>query len=803
MLKQLYLKSIKFKLIVAIALLHAILMSIFVLDLVNRQQTFLLEESKQATTGIAKTLAANSIPWVLSKDLAGLEEILNTQAQQSNLVFTMITNSKGKILAYYHRTEPTTDVIGKSIEFPAPQPDNDILTFTDSKSALDIAVPIKIESTVIGWARIHMSRANIDKSVQLVTLEGLVYALIAILIGTFFAWRMGRNLTKDINTLVEATHRVRSGERDITLSLKREDELQILSENFQDMLGNLNNKEKELHSEKELLETTLKSIGDGVISTNKDGLITYLNPAAETLTGWSNSQAYGLHIEQVFKIHHETSMEKVANPALLGMEKRKTINLPQHTILIDRHEQKISIEDSGAPIIDKAGNIVGSVLVFHDATEERDLKKRLTWQALHDSLTSLKNRQAFENELDELIERSVHQQTQNHCLLYIDLDQFKIINDTVGHSAGDEQLKQVASILREHVRETDLLARIGGDEFAILLENCSLENALRIAENIRVAVHQHRFLWKDRIFDIGTSIGITQMRGFFNRATAMSQADIACYIAKDSGRNRIHVYNEENQAFSNLDWANRIKRSLEDEKFILYAQKIIPLQNKGNHIYEVLVRLQDGENIITPDQFLPAAERFNLMSDLDLYIVRHAYKWLEEHFTQVDRININISGQSLSNPDFSNKLLAILENYDHLNRKICFEVLETTAITHMSASISFLQRIKTHGCQLALDDFGSGFSSFGWLKTLPVDYVKIDGAFILDILNDPIDAAMVKAIHQISDHMNIETIAEFVENQEVADWLTNMGIDYAQGYHFHKPSPLNTILESSGAVDID
>lgn len=798
MLKKLYTKSIKVKLIITIALLHAILMSIFVLDLVNRQQSFLLEESKQATTGIAKTLAANSIPWVLSKDLAGLEEILNAQSQQPNLVFTMITNRKGKILAYYHKSEPVSDIIGKNIEFPNSHPDNDTLTFKDSKSALDIAAPIKIDDTIIGWARIHMSRANIDQSVQLVTLEGLVYAVIAILIGTFFAWHMGRNLTKDINTLVKATQQVRSGERDITLSLKREDELQTLSENFQDMLGNLNNKEKELHSEKELLETTLKSIGDGVISTNKEGLITYLNPAAEALTGWSNSQASGLHIEQVFKIYNETSMEKVVNPALLGMKKRKTINLARHSVLINRQDQKISIEDSGAPIIDKAGNIVGSVLVFHDATEERDLKKRLTWQALHDSLTRLKNRQAFENGLDELIQRSVHYQTHNHCLLYIDLDQFKIINDTVGHSAGDEQLKQVASILREHVRETDLLARIGGDEFAVLLENCSLENALRIAENIRVAVHEHRFLWKDRVFDIGTSIGITQMRGYFNRATAMSQADIACYIAKDSGRNRIHVYNEENQAFSNLDWANRIKRSLEDEKFILYAQKIIPLQHDKKHnLYEVLVRLQDDDNIITPDQFLPAAERFNLMSDLDLYIVRHVYEWLTEHAKQVDRININISGQSLSNPDFSNKLLAILERYPHLNQKICFEVLETTAITHMSASIKFLKRIKSHGCRLALDDFGSGFSSFGWLKTLPVDYVKIDGAFILDILTDPIDAAMVRAIHQISDHMNIETIAEFVENQEVADWLTSIGIDYAQGYHFHKPSPLNSILEST------
>jgi len=804
MLKKHFITSIKNKLILGIALLHALLMSIFVVDLVNRQHDFLMEESLGYTNGTAKTLAANSVPWVLSNDLAGLEEIIQAQAKQPNFEFAMITDAHGKILAYHHKAQASGSLVGQRIEIDTLNAALNLPTetaiFKDNNQHIDLAVPIKVKGTLIGWARIDMSRKQINDSITFITIEGVLYTLFAISIGTFFAWRMGGNLTQGIYKLINATQRVAAGERQVDVSLNRQDELQTLSDNFQTMLNSLNRKESELSSEKERLQITLKSIGDGVITTDKNGLITYLNPVAERLTGWGNAAAQNIHIEKVFCIYHESSMEPAENPALKSIKHRKIFGLANHTVLLNRSGEKISIEDSGAPIVDVTGQVLGSVLVFHDATEARSLKKRLTWQAMHDSLTRLKNRQAFENALDELIEKNAQNSNLQHTLIYIDLDQFKIVNDTVGHSAGDELLKQVANIIHEQVRNTDLLARIGGDEFAILLENCPIESAEQVAEKIRSAVYKHRFLWEDRVFDIGTSIGIAKLQGSINKAEAMSQADVACYIAKQNGRNRVHTFKTDDQSlsqeFSKLDWANRIKRALENEQFILFAQKIVPLHS-GNQkrAYEILVRLQTpGEPLTSPYQFLPAAERFNLMGELDIYIIRKAVKWLNSHLDEIDLLNINISGQSLDDVYFNEALLSILEANPKTNSKICFEITESTAITRMSASLAFLNRVKNHGCQLALDDFGSGFSSFGWLKTIPVDYVKIDGAFILDVLNDSVDAAMVRAIHAISDEMNIETIAEFVENQAVSDWLKETGIDYAQGYHYHKPTLLEEII---------
>lgn len=805
MLKKSLSKSIKNKLIASIAVLHAVLMSIFIVDLVNRQQAFLMDESLGYAKGIAQTLAANTVPWVLSNDVVGLDEIIHSQAKQPNFEFAMVTDPYGKILAYHHKNQPNPSITGQTIQEydllqeALTQPETTAF-ITNDEMRVDLAVPIKVQQTVIGWARISMSRKLINESIQFITLEGILYTIFAIIVGTFFAWRIGGNLTSGIYKLIDATQRVRAGERKIDLALNRHDELQTLSDNFQAMLNSLNRNESELLSEKERLQITLKSIGDGVITTDKEGRITYLNPVSEMLTGWTNSAAQGVHIEKVFRIYQESNMEPVENPALKSMKHRKVFSLANHTVLLNRAGEKISIEDSGAPIVDLSGEVLGSVLVFHDATEARMLRKRLTWQAMHDSLTGLKNRQAFENRLDELIEKNIQDPRLEHALIYIDLDQFKIVNDTVGHPAGDELLKQVSVIIEEQVRDSDLLARIGGDEFAILLENCSTENAEMVSEKVRAAIQKHRFLWEERIFDIGASIGITQMQGNINKADAMSQADVACYIAKQNGRNRIHIFKADDQSlsqeFSKLDWANRIKRALEDEQFVLFAQKITPLQT-DNHkrAYEILVRLQTpNESIIGPDQFLPAAERFNLMGELDIYIIRKAVDWLTHHCDKIDLLNINISGQSLDNDSFNEALLDILEANPKTNRKICFEITESTAITRMSASIAFLNRVKSHGCQLALDDFGSGFSSFSWLKTIPVDYVKIDGAFVLDVLNDSIDAAMVRAIHQISDEMNIETIAEFVENQAVSDWLKEVGIDYAQGYHYHKPTPLEEII---------
>lgn len=796
--------SIKSKLIYAIAAVHAILMSIFIVDLTHRQHSFLINESFDATRGIAKTLATNSIPWVLSNDLAGLEEIMGAQAQQTNVVFSMVTDANGKVLAFYHKNRPDERHNGELMDFGDTPPNPlEPFVFYDTAEVIDIAAPILLNQQLLGWARVQMSRAHIANSVEIITAEGVLYTLMAIVVGTLFAWLLGKNLTRDIYRLIHATQRVRQGERRLTISLKRKDELQTLSDNFQAMLATLEQNEQALFAEKERAEITLKSIGDGVITTDEHGRVTYLNPVAEHLTGWSHQSAMGRPVEEVFAIFNEETLQPVENPALKSMVLQKIIALANHTILINRTGERISIEDSGAPIIDRNGRIIGAVLVFHDATDARELKRRLTWQALHDPLTRLKNRQAFENRLEKLIEDTQLNPQNEHSLVYIDLDQFKIVNDTVGHQAGDELLKQVALVLKQQVREHDLLARIGGDEFAVLLENCSTDDALNIAEKLRSSLAGYQFIWQDRSFGIGASIGITGIHRASHKAGVMSQADVACYLAKDQGRNRVHIYRDDDQhlaqQLSQLNWVNQIKAAIKQEHFVLYAQEIVPLQHASDKKrVEILTRLlhEDGRTI-TPDQFLPAAERFNLMAELDIYVTRHALAWLQAHAEQIELININISGQSLDNMQFNSALLQLLEANQGLNHKVCFEITETAAITHMSASISFLNSIKNVGCKLALDDFGSGFSSFGWLKSLPVDFVKIDGNFILDVLSDSVDAAMVKAIHQITVEMHIHSIAEFVENQAVSDWLKTVGIEYAQGYHFHKPTPLNDFFKNA------
>lgn len=712
MLQRFKSKSIKRSLIIGIASIHAVLMSILVFDLVHREQAFLLSESKDAAVGITRTLAVNSINGVLSHDLIGLEEIMSAQSLQPNFKFGMILDKSGQVLAYYNAQSTLERAQGKYISIdalPAPKSPTDFVIFFDDTEVIDTASPIYINGEHIGWVRVQNSRQNIADRLQYLTYEGLLYALFAIFVGIMFAWFMGRRLTKDIYKLIDTTQRVRAGERNISLDLKRQDELQILAENFQSMLSNLNENESELFTEKERAEVTLKSIGDGVITTNRMGEITYLNPVSEHLTGWSNQAATGQPIQTVFKIYHEITMEPAVNPALKSMETGNILALANRSILINHAGESISIEDSGAPIIDRQGQIIGSVLVFHDATEAKKLQSKLTWQATHDSLTGLSNRTAFESQLEELIEEAAHSPDSQHYLLYIDLDQFKVVNDTAGHNAGDELLKQVALCIKEQIRDNDLLARIGGDEFSILLKNCNIEAAMIIAEKVRSQVDASRFIWEDKIFNIGTSIGIAKIEGITNKAIIMSQADIACYLAKDNGRNRINVYLADDESvektYNQLGWVGKIKLAIEQKQFRLYAQEIVPLQEAQAHkSYEILVRLQDTEgNIIFPDSFLPAAERFNLMAALDIYIVEHAIEWLKTYSEKIERLNINIAGQSLENEDFNKSLLKLLAENERINHKICFEVTETTAITHMSSSISFLNSIKNHGCQLALD----------------------------------------------------------------------------------------------------
>ena len=428
---------------------------------------------------------------------------------------------------------------------------------------------------------------------------------------------------------------------------------------------------------------------------------------------------------------------------------------------------------------------------------------QMRFQASHDALTGLHNRHEFERGAERLIE-AVQQNSGEHALCFMDLDQFKVVNDTCGHIAGDELLRQLSDVLQDAVRTNDTLARLGGDEFGILMEHCSLRQAHRTATQIQRNIQDFQFSWEGETFQIGVSIGLVAIDETTASVTELlKQADAACYIAKDMGRNQIQVYNPDDtileRRHGEMQWVARINQALEKNRFTLYAQAIEPLGNSSDMHYELLLRMIDenGE-VIPPIKFLPAAERYDLMHKLDVWVVEEALSLISSNPDFIDRVNfvsINLSGQSLTHSKFLNSVIKRIERLDFEPGKLCFEITETAAISNLRAATDFINRLKNLGCHFALDDFGSGLSSFGYLKNLPVDYLKIDGVFVKDVAEDPIDHAMVKSINDIGHVMGMKTIAEFVENGAIRRMLRDLRVDYAQGYDIGRPLPFEEILD--------
>ena len=437
-----------------------------------------------------------------------------------------------------------------------------------------------------------------------------------------------------------------------------------------------------------------------------------------------------------------------------------------------------------------------------DMSERKEAENKLSYQASHDALTGLINRNEFEIQTNHLLDTAIKNKAK-HALCFLDLDQFKIINDTCGHAAGDELLRQLAVLLQKAVRQQDSLARLGGDEFGVLLEYCSLEQAERVANIILNTVRDFNFYWEERSYRIGVSIGLVAIsETTLNFTTLLQQADIACYMAKELGRNRIHLYrpedNELSARYGEMQWVNRIIESIENDRLCLYAQPIVALDDSSKIHYELLIRMigEEGE-IIPPGAFLPAAERYNLMGKIDEWVVDYAFRLLSENpdlLKQVSFISINLSGPSLTNQQFLDDIISMFKSYDIDTKKICFEVTETVAISNLNAASNFINKLKAIDCSFALDDFGSGLSSFAYLKNLPVDYLKIDGMFVRDIVDDPIDHAMVKSINEIGQVIGVKTIAEFVENDEIKVKLKELGVNYGQGYGLGKPEPFIDLL---------
>ncbi|NIV18839.1 MAG: EAL domain-containing protein [Woeseiaceae bacterium] len=560
--------------------------------------------------------------------------------------------------------------------------------------------------------------------------------------------------------------------------------------------------ETRIFEEKERAQVTLQSIGDGVITTDADGLIDYINPVAQDLTGWDIRSAQGKPVTEIMTIINEHTRATVDNPVMRCLKEGRVITLEEHSILIAKNSDEVPIQDSAAPIRDRIGNIIGSVMVFHDVSKETRLFRQLSYQASHDTLTGLVNRREFENRLVNALDAIRGDRDATHALLYLDLDQFKVINDTFGHTAGDALLRQLSEIVHGNIRSTDLLARLGGDEFAILLERCSEKRALEVAESIRGAVEGFRFQWQDSFTTVRCSIGVVMVTSEnADVAGLMSSADVACYSAKDMGRNQVHLYKDTDASLRHeeMKWVSRISSAVEEDRLELYYQPIIGINDqtgKSRGHYELLLRMRDenGE-LVGPNQFIPAAERYNLMSTLDRWVIRKALSELADRDAKGEArytIAINLSGTSLSEDRFLADIIEQLEKQQLPAGAICFEITETAAISNLARVVHFMQALKKLGCKFSLDDFGSGLSSFTYLKNLPVDYLKIDGQFISNVADDTVDESMVRAISQVGHAMGIETIAERVETKKVLEKLSALGVEFAQGYYIARPTSVTS-----------
>lgn len=563
------------------------------------------------------------------------------------------------------------------------------------------------------------------------------------------------------------------------------------------ILLKLKRKTHELEQEKNLALVTLHSIGDGIITTNADGIVQYINPVAEQLTGWKNSSAYGNHLKNIFHVYDERTNIRIKGLVERCITENRNIASATQSVLINRDGKKTDIEDSVAPIRGVNNDIIGTIIVFRDVSRNRELSRKLTYQASHDALTNVMNRRAFEVQLNQAINRAKHS-NEVHALLYLDLDQFKVVNDTCGHDAGDQLLIQITSLLQSKLGSNDTLARLGGDEFGILLRKNALPTARKFADELLTTLKKFRFEWQSIHFQLGVSIGIAIInKKSSNLVSAMSAADMACYVAKDTGRNRVHVFSKGNKELikrrDEMQWVSKLTTAFKENRFILYRQPIVPLcaDSPDVYHYELLLRLIDADGaLIQPNEFIPAAERYNFMPTLDRWVIRTAFSTLCETGHSNENYSINLSGTSLNTNTLLKYIRQEYEKYPITPENICFEITETAAINNLPKVAKLVRELKKLGFKFALDDFGKGVSSFMYLSSLPVDYLKIDGEFVKNLLNNTVNHAIIWSINNIGRILGIKIIAEYVENERLHDALNDIGIDYAQGYKYGQPEPM-------------
>jgi diguanylate cyclase (GGDEF)-like protein/PAS domain S-box-containing protein len=545
----------------------------------------------------------------------------------------------------------------------------------------------------------------------------------------------------------------------------------------------------------------LNSLSEAVLATDAEGRITYMNPAAERLIATDAAEAAGKLLEEIVGLVDETDRRLLSDPVRQALRSGASVSLGRRALLISRHDStEHSIELSATPMRNAAAELVGAVVLLHDVSEQRGLARQMSYQATHDALTGLVNRREFERRLEEAIERG-HRGDGHHVLCYLDLDRFKVVNDTSGHLAGDSMLREVAKLLRDAVRDSDTVSRLGGDEFGMLLVGCPLEKARQISDDVCRSVGEHRFVWRDKIFNIGASVGLVEIsRESGTLEELLTAADSACYVAKKQGSGRVAVYSARDEALARqtgeIQWLHRLQVALKESRFQLFYQPIVPAYGTdgGGPAMEVLVRLQDdGGNQVPPAEFVRAAERYRLMDLVDRWVVQTTLAALGRGAISVasDRcVAINVSGQTLADLQFLEFVVECLDSTGVTPSQVCFEISETAVVANLDHARRFVEVLHGLGCQFALDDFGSGVGSFSNLKSLPMDYLKIDGSFIRNLGRDSVNQAMVTAMIKLARTLNFRVIAEQVEDSAALDAARRMGVDFVQGYAIGRPQPL-------------
>ena len=796
--------SLKFK-ILAIAILPLVIVA-FILTashISNRTS-----DAEYRLTSKVKTMTrilANSLEYgIVSGNNAYTNSLLSDFVKRNDIIKASIYNNEGRIINSISDTRYDTipDTYKLYIE-------NDVLRSTESINDFS---PENIDNKdKVGTLRVVVSTQELEKEKRSIISEGIIITLLLVLITIIVTLAFIKRITTPFMKILNGINIIRKGNVGYQLESSPITELDSLARNINAMSTSLKTAQDEivekgdnaLYVERSKALVTLESIGEGVITTDTESNITYMNPAAELLTGTRFQNMQNQSIHKALRIRYANSDSITEYPVDKVIHDKKNLSHDPHLTLIKPDNSELIIKDTASPITDRAGKVIGIALIFHDFSNIKHMSDKLAYQASHDDLTDLYNRREFERQLQDALKDACDRDTE-HTLCYIDLDQFKIINDTCGHLAGDILLKQISHQIKNRIRRHDLIARLGGDEFGIIFYDTPVNEAETLAEAIKGGVADFKYIWHNNSFDIGISVGLVPINATVNsHSELLMRADSACYIAKDKGRNCVHTYAPSDKDFirrnTELQWYNKITDALEADDFSLFCQEIQPLsrpEDKKPRRYEILLRFRPEDNSTLPDEIIPAAERYLLMPRLDRWVLDTFLSCFENKAIDNfggNNYNINLSGQSLCDDEFLDYTIQRLQGRYVNPAMLTFEITETAAISNLDKALHFINTLKKLGCRFALDDFGTGVSSFQYLHDLPIDDIKIDGKFVRNIDNNDLSHSIINAITDIGHELGLEIVAEYVEDETIREKLKNCNIDYIQGYAVGKPFPLSEV----------